>query len=485
MNFDALFSELEQARKTWMELYGFLKNGKYDLTEARPALEQQTVEDFHQRAITIFEGLFSIRPSDPHCVQAAILAGRANELRQGLQSFSQFAQSILGSFQSYSREGMRITDGNNNFAFQIFDGESNIGSFDGSSNFSQMLPALNLLTTNLALLLPFIKTESIADLSKRANTLGDLVREAENLRSHIGQISKVVDETASLSNEKVNVFQGLIAQAEAITAKLDAVQKQATTDAANVTALVENIKQIGNNASSLDELVNGYQSKFDAFQKQLDDRHASFAKFEDETKAALAMNSTRDSEIDRLIKLSDAMITGATTAGLSKSLEDTRVRYETRMNGARRGFQWSVALLIFSAFPLAAHLLPGLFGSWIPAFDAKADGSPYAVIGKVVLLLPASWLTAFFTKSYADFFHLEREYAHKAALAMSVDGFKRQAEDYQQEITAEVFMEIRSNPAARQGPDPVSHPLYDILAKTVAKVVDRKMSDDEKDKKDK
>lgn len=485
MNFDALFSELEQTRKTWMELYGFLKNGKYDLTEPRPALEQQSVEDFHQRAITIFEGLFAVRPSDQHCVQAAILAGRANELRQGLQSFNQFAQSILGSFQSYSREGMRITDGNNNFAFQIFDGESNIASFDGSSNFSQMLPPLNLLTTNLALLLPFCKSDSVADLSKRAGALGDLIRDAENLRNQASQLAKATEQHANAAGEKGKIFQDLIAQAEATLSKLQALQQQATTDTNAVSGLVENIKVIGGNASTLEELVNGYHNKFDAFQKQLEERNSNFAKFEEETKQAREMNAARDKEIDRLIKLSDAMITGATTAGLSNSLENTRVRYQKRMNGARLGFLCSVLLLLFSAFPLAAHLLPGLFGAWIPAFDAKADGSPYAALGKVVLLLPASWLTAFFTKSYADFFHLEREYAHKAALAMSVDGFKRQAENYQQEITAEVFMEIRSNPASKNAPDPVSHPLYDILAKTVSRVLDRKLSDDDKEKSDK
>ena len=116
----------------------------------------------------------------------------------------------------------------------------------------------------------------------------------------------------------------------------------------------------------------------------------------------------------------------------------------------------------------------GLAGSWIPGFDAKADGSPYAALGKIVLLLPATWLTAFFTKSYADFFHLEREYAHKTALAMSVDGFKRQAEKYQEEITAEVFMEIRNNPAKGSPATPASHPLYDVLAKVVSKVIDKR-----------
>jgi hypothetical protein len=67
--------------------------------------------------------------------------------------------------------------------------------------------------------------------------------------------------------------------------------------------------------------------------------------------------------------------------------------------------------------------------------------------------------------------HLEREYAHKAALAMSVDGFKRQAPKYEEEITAEVFMEIRTNPANRAGPEPAAHPLYDVLSKVVSKVI--------------
>lgn len=86
-------------------------------------------------------------------------------------------------------------------------------------------------------------------------------------------------------------------------------------------------------------------------------------------------------------------------------------------------------------------------------------------------MVPATWLTGFYTKSFADFFHLEREYAHKAALAMSVDGFKRQAPKYEEEITAEVFLEIRNNPARGKDVEPASHPLYDVLAKVVGKVL--------------
>ena len=171
------------------------------------------------------------------------------------------------------------------------------------------------------------------------------------------------------------------------------------------------------------------------------------------------------------------MISGSTTAGLAKSMEDTRARYQERMNSARLGFLGAVVFLVVSAAPLVIHLVPGLFGTWSAGAAGAAgdnNGNLYGFIGRISLLLPATWLTAFFAKSYASFFDLEREYAHKAALAMSVDGFKRQAPTYQEEITAEVFLEIRNNPGNGSATVPASHPLYDVLAKVVGKVLDRK-----------
>ena len=76
---------------------------------------------------------------------------------------------------------------------------------------------------------------------------------------------------------------------------------------------------------------------------------------------------------------------------------------------------------------------------------------------------------------------MEREYAHKAALAGSVHGFKLQAKKYEEEITAEVFMEIRMNPAHGPAVDAASHPLYDVLAKVVNRGLN-KMGSTDKDK---
>lgn len=473
MSIEALYNELEQARQVWGETYSLLQQGKYDLAGPRPVLDNQSLEGFHRRVLIVFEGLFALRPKDLQSPQAAILAGKASEIRAPIQNFQTHAQSTLNTLKQSWREGTAIRDGNGNFAFQMFIGDSNTANFDGSGNFAQQQSSLNGLTTHLALLLPLCKAEAISDLSDRAKALGELVRDAENLRNQASQQAAAATQSAISAAEREKATQTVLAQAEAVLAKIQAFQQQATTDSGNVTALIEKIKTVGAGADTLEQLVAGYQSKFDAFQKQLDDRNTRFAKFEQDANSADEKNSKREADIDRLTKLADAMISGATTAGLSKSLEDTRQRYYDRMFWARIGFLASIALLIASAVPLAAHLVPGLFGSWFPALDPNADGSVYAVLGKIVLLLPATWLTAFFTKSYADFFHLEREYAHKAALAMSVDGFKRQAENYQQEITAEVFLEIRTNPAARPAPEPASHPLYDVLSKAVTKALER------------
>jgi len=475
MSIETLFDNLEKGRTTWAGLYDLLINGKYDIAGTRPSLNGQSVEILHRRITLIFEGLLALRPADSDPDQIALITGKENEIRQPLDSFITHAQSSTNSIQPHWRDEMQIRDTNNNFSVQLVqpDGAA-IANFDLSGNFAQVDSSLNQLTNHLALLLPLCKTNAVGDLSKRAAELGKLVHEIESLRNQARKFSKDAESSANGAAEKDKAIQGIQAQSEALLAKIQALQQQSTTDSGSVSALVEKIKTVGANAETLEAQITGYQSKFEAFQKQLDDRNAEFSKFQENDTAAREANAKREKEIDRLTKLADTMISGATTAGLAKSLEDTRKRYEDQMNSTRKGFYFSISLLIISALPLAAQLVPGLLGQWIPALDPNAGGSPYAVLGKIILLLPATWLTAFFTKSYAELFRLEREYAHKAALAMSVDGFKRQAPQYQEEITAEVFLEIRNNPAKGEAIEPAAHPLYDVLSRAVGKVLEKK-----------
>lgn len=471
MSLDNLYTEIEQTQATWKELYGLLVHVKYDVETPRPAINSVSLVTFHRYVELVFELFNSMRPKSEMDISFLVMSVRTPEITSQLNNFKIHAQSSLNFLKQYWREDLNIRDANNNFSWQLFDAATNIANQDSAGNFVQMQSSLNALLIQVSQLLPLCKTEGVADLSIRAQAMGDITREIEGLRNEAKKLAKAAEHGATAAAEKEKSAQAVLAQAEAAYAKLQAMQQQATIDSASVTSLVTQIKTTGSGAQTLEQQIATYKAKFDAFQTELDKRLKQFIEFETNTKTAEDENTKRVAEIDRLTKLADTMISGATTAGLATSLEETRARYEKRMNSARKGFYFAVALLILSALPLVAQLVPGLFGSWFPTPNPNQDGTPYAVLGKIFLLLPATWLTAFFTKSYAEYFHLEREYAHKAALAKSVDGFKRQAPNYQEEITAEVFMEIRTNPANRNGPEPAAHPLYDVLSKAVSKVL--------------
>lgn len=470
MSIDALYSEIEQTQAIWKELYDLLR-AQYDTNAPKAAIGNVGLATFNRRVEWMFELLHGLRPINENDISWLALSGRTAEISPQLANFKTYAQPSLNFLRQYWRDNLSIRDANNNFSWQLFDADTNIANQDVSGNFAQIQSSLNALMTHVALLLPLCKTAGVADLSARAQAMGDVIREIEGLRNEAKKLAKAAEHGATGAVEKEKAVQAAVAQAEAAYDKLQALQQQSTADSASVTVLVEKIKTTGASAQTLEQQIAAYKAKFDAFQTELDARLEQFSEFETNSKTAVSANIKREAEIDRLTKLSDTMISGATTAGLSTSLEVARARYEARMNSAKTGFYWAVVILILSALPLVAQLVPGLFGSWFPKPDPNLEGTPYAVLGKIFLLLPATWLTAFFTKSYAEYFHLEREYAHKAALAQSVDGFKRQAPKYEEEITAEVFMEIRTNPANRDGPEPAAHPLYDVLSKAVSKVI--------------
>ena len=481
MSIDAANIDLEQARSAWKDLLDLLVNGSYDNNASRPMLAGQSIASFGRRSDLIFEGLLALNPSDGESVQAAVLVSRAEEISRSAKSFSEQASSISSTLRTHWRDGVALKDMNGNLALQVVQQDGGVvANVDMGGNFQNMDLALGQLATYLASLLPLCRANAVGDLSARAAALGDLTREMESLREQVKRSADAAAASAAVINAKDKDAQAFLVQTEALIAKITVQQAQATADASTVTTLVEKIKTVGASADTLEKMVAGHTSSVEAFQAQLNARIADLEKFQSDTKTAREENTRRDAEIERLIEQSDAMISGATTAGLAKSLEDTRVRYEKRMISARRGFYFAVVVLVISAIPLVFHLLPGLFGAWASSGPEDRDSSPYAFIGRIFLLLPATWLTAFFAKSYASFFDLEREYAHKAALAMSVDGFKRQAPKYEDEITAEVFLEIRNNPGDGHSTVPASHPLYDVLAKVVGKVLDRKAEDQKK-----
>lgn len=285
-------------------------------------------------------------------------------------------------------------------------------------------------------------------------------------------------ETAHLVNAEI---QKIANEAVSLAQQIQDIQTAATSQKGMVDTNVAEIEQklarsreISKDADALQLRVTGFAAQFEAFEVQMKARLEQFAAFEKATKESHEMNEEHEAKIVELIDKADTMIRGATTAGLSQSLEETKSLYETRLAETQRYFLWSVGALLVCSLPIAAQIVPGPWQQYFPTQTpaSASDAGPWlAALGKLMLVIPATWATAFFASNYAELFHLAREYAHKAALAKAVDGFKREAPNYEQEIVGSVFMEIQDNPGSRKAPPPAT-PQNPITEKFLARVLE-------------
>lgn len=476
MSIGALYDELTEAQSVWTELYDSLRRAEYDTSAARPVIDGASVDVMNRKSIMIFDTLNALRSAEDE-LSLAVFTAYSASIRSFLSTFKSHIQSSLNQIRSYQREHLTIRDGNSNFSWQFFQDQSNIANVDVSAHFQNANTAINGLLSNVASLLPLCKANAVGDLSERAQALANVVSEVEGYRAEVQKLARsAAGASERASSSEKNTLESL-ASAQTAYASIQSIQQLAEQQNASIVALVAQIKSTGTNADTLEQQIASYQSKYQAFQTQLDSRLEQFAQFEKDVLEADKQNRKRESEIDRLTDKANSMIKGATTAGLSKSLEDTQAVYAKRMLYTGIGFVASIFLLSVSALPLAAHLLPGLLGDWIPAVTEDVKNSPVSLLGKIVLLMPATWLTIFFSKAFAEFFHLEREYAHKAALAKAVEGFKSEAPDYEQEITTGVFGEILNNPSSRNSPEPANHPIYEVLTKRLSEWLIKKPAD--------
>jgi len=99
------------------------------------------------------------------------------------------------------------------------------------------------------------------------------------------------------------------------------------------------------------------------------------------------------------------------------------------------------------------------------------------VLARFVILLPGIWFVTFCTNRYNAIFKLKEHYYYKYSVAVSVDGFKKQAPEYQSIITAIAFEQLAFNPADKLGKQDftknASNPILDILVKILKRESDK------------
>lgn len=459
----------KEAQDAWHVVYSTLRSGEFPVEATYDALQESSLSEFNERMLVTFLLIDSLRSIEE--ASSALVVPRLKSIDELLKKIIQQCKSLTTQTAGFAA-GFTLNDASSNLQPQAMVNGSAVGAW----NLSVALPAIG--TDQMAL---FDKL-TLALRFHRYKGVGLFVEKSRELQLMADELSKLLDNSRPMAKElqeRLDTVVKLTQQCEEETEKSEGFRKEleemvptAQNKVEEIEAKLARTKEITKASDSLETRVEEYEASFSAFQESLDSRVETHQKFEQDAKDAKAKLEERESEIDRLIDKSDSMIKGATSAGLASSLDETRAAYEKRLWWTGIGFLISTAILFVSALPIVAQLVPGPWQDWFQAGQSNGTDPWLSMLGKIIILLPATWATAFFAGNYAELFHLSREYAHKAAMAKAVDGFKREAPDYKEEIVAGVFMEISDNPGSRKGPEPAT-PQNPFTKKIFGRVLDR------------
>lgn len=458
------------ALEKWQAAYADIQGAGVGVEQSSAHTPGAGIEEI---GIRVTAGLSTLaRLSGANREQLELISHRLPALKTAVDAIEAQAQAISGILNQW--QGASATDRNGHLNLQLSH------SAKGSTNFDlgSPLAAINQHATTLLDALPYIAQsagdESISVFSGLARTAAEHLLDAKT--SALGARAELKTGTGIVAD-----LQGLADRASQLSKQVEDVLTSVTASkgtteqhAAEVVQKLAQVREVSKDADTLQQRVTSFASQFEAFETQMKARLELFSEFENSTKEAKRINNEREDKIAELTAKADTMIRGATTAGLSKSLEDAKDQYELRLARTQWFFLGSVAFLLVSSLPVAAQLIPGPWQQhFLPvANDTAAGSAPWlSAFGKLILVLPGTWATAFFAANYSELFHLSREYAHKAALAKAIDGFQREAPTYKQEIVGSVFMEIQDNPGSRRAPRPAT-PQNPIAKKFFEKVLD-------------
>lgn len=294
--------------------------------------------------------------------------------------------------------------------------------------------------------------KTIGSVRESANRLDKRATEAENKLKAIARDERESSKRNAAIKLLEESVQGFHADAKSQSEEASRQRDSATNSAEAIASLLSaandekaEISSIHKDASTL--------------LKNSEDDLAAVRAGNQSVEEALSKLKDQQNEIDRLAEQASAMLSSSTVAGLAAVFDALRGSTNTEMIEADKNVRNGIIFLVVSALPLAAFVLSPIFVlfGWASEQDLSRllPGNGWQYLGQVgsrfVLILPAALYTAFQIRKYNQLFRLREHYAHKYALAFSVEGFKRQAPDHESMIAASVFDQLSFNPTERTG----------------------------------
>lgn len=384
------------------------------------------------------------------------IIGQLHEAAGKLQEKNQKFREILSKLDS-KKEDVKIDS--NKFVIHDSDGNLLLNLPDELKQFNDICDKVLHFSYLLAI---STKDKIYIDFSKaRSNAKSQvkLLREAlSELNEHINTSVQKSEEIFSIK-ENVNLQ---VEEIKRIKSETESQHKTISEYESESTQKVTSIRETHKQAEQLKSQVADFQSDFEHFEKQMNAREEQIDRGNREQNELLYNLKDMQEKIDQLNQQAENMLGGAVVAGLASSFERIRGALDAELKHARYSFYISILVLFVGLIPLLKYVLPEIFG-YVSNSNSTIELDIVQVIGRSVLLVPGAWLAKFTADRHAKLFRLKEHYAYKYSLASSVEGFKQQAQTYNDEIAAATFFELTFNPgdkmdlpnAAERHPNPI------------------------------
>jgi hypothetical protein len=414
---------------------------------------------------------------------------RLTLFKQRIEEAQQQLDTLGNQFRQVVKSGGGLQIFNyDNFHLQTTNGQNH--DFRGHfKNFSESTEAL--LDAFFQVLTVIRPTRSTYSFQAAANALASLIGASSEQIHKLYSENEALRQSVAAASDQVSAAEAQAKKAQKAADETNRIKDESAEDRktigeylADSTEKKTAIETAHSGAFSLKEEVEEYREKFKAFDRQLETRNKNFESGKENQEKLFSSFAEQKDSIDKLIADSERMLKGATVAGLASSFSEAHRKLGWQLMWARISFYVGIAFLFISAIPLMLYvflpiLAPFLQASYpeiasaAPALDTQTEISGWQYLGQVlarfIILLPAAWLVSFSAIRHSSLFRLREHYAYKYSMAVSVEGFQKQAKGYESEIAALVLEQLAFNPADRLTPSKdipegqVPHPLLNIL----------------------
>jgi hypothetical protein len=321
-----------------------------------------------------------------------------------------------------------------------------------SANFAKILRNINVQVD--AALEHYLK---IAAASKTMSVVSpdSIVSELTNILNRLEGQSKKAQDLLSILSRESELLQKEKGKVEKLGAEVDRLKAESEKSRKSIAEYeadgLQKLTQLKSAATDSAKLLAGTQvlaPNLEDFSQKLDERTRLFAEAKSNEDLLIRRLKERESEVARLNASAEAMLKGATVAGLASSFGEIRDKVTGELKSARRSFYWSLVFLAISVLPLVVYVVPGLgFMKFLSGEIKPSDFELGQVIVRALLLIPGIWFARFAAARHSALFRLREHYEYKYSIAASVEGFKMQAPTFKDEIAATAFRELAFNPA--------------------------------------